>query len=696
MIEAAIHMKSLNVASLDSCALDLTPPPLVDEVWCKAIEFQEQYSELCNNLVGQKIYRVRTSTLLGFEKLFKKYWAGYDPEFWHHDKKYTVWVLNCELDSFIEDIYKYYFLRNIKRPQEVFKIYFHLNMIRNLKSQKRPKEASKRFYSEPSEQNYFYGLELSVIAEKIYESILENLTKEVKEFIEVKFCFGDLANVYFEEYSRFLTMAYFQPSLVTASYEVEMIWNVHRSFNLDYYRFCQNVFGKEIPYVSIERKMDLKVNVVKSYQKTLDLYVAMFKQTPVMLVWPTIDDFVNFGNFQGSWVSVVRVIESAQKVMEIYDSKDCRPADVIAAYYCWGKGLSTQKIKEYIESHKVFKYTEGKKAEKSSKSKTEKENKLNDKEKENKALSDPTGLMLLDEGSEPLEIKWQNTMQEVPKKSETIKTKKTLKDDEANEIDFDQKNRIDEKEKTHKDRKESKKNTNKKLDEGIEEEKKGSPKRGQKNKSPLKVEDHIKNKDKSPKKDHNLVDDSNEVKDKVKKTIKHKDKKESPLKQSVNLLEDSSLIESKHKNKKQSPLKDSKSPSKEPDQPDPIKKVPKNKKQSPVKDPANLPDEGDSVQNKEKHKKKTIKQNESPMRGENENKKPEILKYNADVDKRDHEDYYNEKADDDQKLDRKVKTMKNKEGKANKPDKISSKSKDNSFVHDKKIKNEDLLGLNDE
>ena len=684
MIEAAIYMKTSNSASMDTFVLDLTPPPLVDEVWCKAIEFPEQYSDLCNHLVGQKIYRVKTAKLTGFEKVFKKFWTDYDPEFWPHDKKYTIWVLNCELDSFIQEIYEYYFLRNLKKPQEVFKVYFHLNMIRNLKSQKRPKEASKRFYSEPNETNYFYGLDLSANAEKIYESVLENLTKEIKEFVEVKFCFGELANVYFEEYSRFLTMAYFQPSLVTASYEVEMIWNVHRSFNLDYYRFCQTVFGKEIPYESIERKIELKVNLVKGYQKTLDLYVALFKQTPVSLVWPTVDDFVGFGNFQGSWFSVVRIIESVQKVMEIYDSKECRPADVIAAYYCWGKGLSTQKIKDYIESRKVFKESEAKKPDKSSKS--EKENKHNDGGKENKSIKEPTGIILLDEGSEPIEIKWQNAFQETPRKSETIKTKKTLKDEEGNEIDLE--HRIDEKEKTHKERKESKKNTKKNLDEGVEEEKKGSPKRVQKNKSPLKGgEENNKIKDKSPKKEKNLVDENEEVKDKAKKTIKNKDRKESPLKQSANLLDDSSLIESKPKNKK-----DLKSPSKDKNQPEPIIKEPKNKKQSPVKDQANLLDDSDIVQEKEKHKKKSIKQTESPIREKKENKKPEILKYNEDLDKRDLE----KKVDDDEMLERKVKTMKNKEGKVDKKDKAGSKSKDNSFVHDKKVKNEDLLGLNEE
>ena len=357
LIETAAQFKKSPPLNNSPFASSLTPPPLVDELWSLAIQSGDHYNSLCQNLIGTYIHRKPQDQAEGFENFSVKYWPGYEKEFWKHDKKYTVWIFYEQFDKFLKQAYDYVYLReSLRTPQKVYEIHFHLNMIRSLLQSSRNKELAQRIYFDPNEYNSFYGLNIGENIEVIYESGLTNLTKPIRELIESKLYLGDFLVLYIEEYVKFLIMVYLQPELVTPSHELQVIWQIHRSLTVQYSEYCKLVFGKDIEFVSIDSKAERKLNVYKGYIKTYELYIAIFKQRPPALVWPPVEEWAHEGKSKGSWISLLRIIESIQQVINIYKTNEMNSSVVMSAYFHWGKNLKLEKFKSLIENKKVTRY----------------------------------------------------------------------------------------------------------------------------------------------------------------------------------------------------------------------------------------------------------------------------------------------------------------------------------------------------
>ena len=109
IIEAALEILLSNIKPENGKFISkVTPPPLVDEMWCLAILYTAKYKELCEYLVGGVIDRVQPLRLTHI-KLVKSLWPDYSKDFWQFERT-TVWVYNKDISYVLE-----YFYNEIKK-----------------------------------------------------------------------------------------------------------------------------------------------------------------------------------------------------------------------------------------------------------------------------------------------------------------------------------------------------------------------------------------------------------------------------------------------------------------------------------------------------------------------------------------------------------------------------------------------------
>ena len=329
-----------------------TPAPLIDELWCLSILYTQKYKELCELLVGAVIDRVPSKRLNGY-KLIKNIWPDYQQGFWNLDQNYVVWILNKDVNYFLN-----YFYDKIKEGARDNKIHVHKKAVKSeldkLHSYLEFKYTSVDIRKIPCQippSHTFYNPEKSTANPfDIYNQIFRSLPSTLGDQIKQKYSVGDKSLFYLQEYARFLTLIYFSKFTLTPSEEVDQVWHLHQSLTVAYREFCLRTFGRMIDHNPTVGGQEDTEKYSYYYTSTVEFYKFLFKESPPVGLWPPVDYRFNPENFVGCWYSLLRVYQCVLRVIDMH--RNTRPADVptevMGCYFSWtGKNLfhkTTYKI----------------------------------------------------------------------------------------------------------------------------------------------------------------------------------------------------------------------------------------------------------------------------------------------------------------------------------------------------------------
>ena len=314
-------------------------PPLVDEMWQLAILYTEKYRELCKALVGQVIYRVPHRRMLGTTEVFKPFMRFYDSSYYNHDRNNTIWVKHSQIQGLANRCYDYLF--SLKKGDRInvrfSKTRKHLNELKKYcESFHSQKNYSKWNSPIPKSHVYLNG-SIRASPTTLFDKIKARLPPGLSKVINKKYCTGSYSDLYINEYCRFLTLLYFTNTTLTPSEEVDLVWHTHQSMSLDYEKFCNFIYGKIVNHTPTTGGQSEDTKFRAYYYQTLEFYSFIFREPPVIALWPTPDDRFNPVNYQGCWISLYRMFNCSCRVVQMW--KNSPPeniaAEIASAYYTW-------------------------------------------------------------------------------------------------------------------------------------------------------------------------------------------------------------------------------------------------------------------------------------------------------------------------------------------------------------------------
>lgn len=330
-----------------------TPAPLIDEMWCLAILYSVKYKEFCKFLVGAVIDRVPTQKKHGFN-LMKNIWPDYDAGFYELDSEFVVWIYNKDIARFLD---LFYDIIKTKEENGIIQIPknlllgelkdFHSQIVRKYSDITIEQHPSETITSHP----FFNEAKLETV-EEIYNKIFLSIPPEVASVMQSKFCVGNKCQLYIKEYARFMTMIYFTKNTLTPSEQTDQVWHTHQSFTVDYRSFCMKIYGRFITHSPTVGGHKDTVKFTNYYEKTLDLYRFLFKSSPPEALWPCSEERFHPRNFVGSWYSLLRILQSVLRVIELY--KTVKPYSIsrtiMECYFSWtGRNLFSKE-----RNYKIF------------------------------------------------------------------------------------------------------------------------------------------------------------------------------------------------------------------------------------------------------------------------------------------------------------------------------------------------------
>jgi hypothetical protein len=188
----------------------------------------------------------------------------------------------------------------------------------------------------------YYNPDAKESLQNVYKNIKSQLPLNLSKIFRRKYCVGEKSSDYIKEYARFMTMLYFTNNPLTPSEEVDQVWHTHQCMTIEYRNFCRTIFGKfiyHIPTVGGESESTKHVNL---YDKTINFYCFLFKESPPIGLWPTTEDRFNPEKFIGSWFSLARLYQSVLRFIEMH--KETKPDDILfeilTCYFSWtGKNM---------------------------------------------------------------------------------------------------------------------------------------------------------------------------------------------------------------------------------------------------------------------------------------------------------------------------------------------------------------------
>ena len=322
---------------------ELTPPPLVDEMWQLAILYSDKYKELCNHMIGTMIHRKPRRQIDGFNSLFKESFPEYSRSFWTLDRDFTVWLPNKYIEQVLTKAYFYIIDQaeeyTLKIKPEDLETY--LIVIKSyIEDFIAAKDMTRDELIIPDNHFYYNGKTESV--NFITGKIKSLLPPSLNALISQKFCTSGLTEKYVEEYIRFLTLIYFSNTTLTPSEEVDQVWHVHQALTLEYEKFCDEIFGKFISHSPSTGGLENNERYKEIYRNTKEFYLFVFKENPNWELWPSVEERFKLRNFVGSWISLGRVVMAIFRVLQIYrlEKPDNIFVELMKCYFSWnGKNL---------------------------------------------------------------------------------------------------------------------------------------------------------------------------------------------------------------------------------------------------------------------------------------------------------------------------------------------------------------------
>lgn len=326
-------------------------------MWTLAILYSVKYKQLCEHLVGGYIDRVPSNEIVNLGS-FQKIWPDYDNFFFELDREHTVWILNKDIVAVLNNAFDK--VRNtciVGRTQiKSTSLNSEIGKIRAEIEGKYLKVSLNRPDSEILISHESYNEKTFGSPSEIYENVLGKLPSNLLEIIQSKLCIGHLAQIYLQEYARFMTLIYFSLDLLTPSEEVDQVWHIHQSLTVEYRNFCIDIYGKFIHHSPTVGGLADNEKYTKIYTATLQFYLFIFKENPPIGIWPCPKDRFNSQNFIGSWYSLLRIYQCIIRVLEMH--KTTRPTDVpteiMACYFMW-TGRNLFKTSSYtVVLHKEY------------------------------------------------------------------------------------------------------------------------------------------------------------------------------------------------------------------------------------------------------------------------------------------------------------------------------------------------------
>jgi hypothetical protein len=261
-------------------------PVLADKIWCLAILYSEKYSELSRRLADRNIDRASGQGRVNRE-IFRKILPDYPIEMHSLEEKFTVWVLYNDLDLVISQLFESIMKteHDLKLRIQFVTMVEHLENVTNvLKSKYTNRDLSKYESPIPSEHPYFVPTSNKTPLE-ISNIIFKLIPASIKIDLENKYS-KSLSEYLCEEYSRFMTMAYFTNNSLTPSEEIDQVWHLHQCETALYRDFCKQVYNKFIPHLPTSGGSEEDSKFLAYYENTLEFYRFLFKQNPIRAFWP--------------------------------------------------------------------------------------------------------------------------------------------------------------------------------------------------------------------------------------------------------------------------------------------------------------------------------------------------------------------------------------------------------------------------
>jgi hypothetical protein len=314
-------------------------PPLVDEIWQLAILYTEKYKELCKALVGRTIYRAPSKRLVGLTETFKPVWRFYDSSYWRYDRNFTVWVKTSQIQDFFSRCYEYFF--SLRKGNGIrirfLKIRKHLTALSKFLEMSHSQKNYSRWNSQIPSSHVYYNGTIRDNPGDILKKVVSKLPLVLKDLVNQKYCTGEYTDLYLQEYSRFMTLLYFTNTSLTPSEEVDQVWHIHQSLSFEYEKFCIGVYGKIINH-SPTTGGHLEDQKYKAYYfYTIEFYSFIFRETPVIALWPPTELRFSPGYYQGNWISLYRLFTCIARV--VFVLKGSHPQnlqrEIASAYYNW-------------------------------------------------------------------------------------------------------------------------------------------------------------------------------------------------------------------------------------------------------------------------------------------------------------------------------------------------------------------------
>jgi hypothetical protein len=350
IVEAATeYVLSSESASSLTFTTTVTPPPLIDEMWCLAILYSRKYQEMCTHLIGTVIDRMPYQAKLTHFDMFPLIWPEYDRSLWDMDRYYTTWIFNKHipyaLNGFIDTVLDF-FTNNVievKRNDLDFYLSQFQSVLVSIYSKK---DLSRPSITIPETHENLNPTVTGNIVD-LAKTIANLLPPELEPIMQDKYSIGQHAKIYLQEYSRFMALIYFTKITLTPSEEVDQVWHLHQSFTAHYRKFCDQVYGRFIHHSPTVGGRAETVKFSDFYGKTLGFYAFMFKEAPPVGIWPCCNCRFNPANFVGSWYSLLRMFMSILKAIEKNNGKlgENFADEVLRCYFAWtGKNLFKNRV----------------------------------------------------------------------------------------------------------------------------------------------------------------------------------------------------------------------------------------------------------------------------------------------------------------------------------------------------------------
>ncbi len=102
-----------------------------------------------------------------------------------------------------------------------------------------------------------------------------------------------------EEYKKFMFLICIAPHPLTPSDQVDQVWHLHLIYTESYWTdFCQHTLGQNIQHGPTKGGKQERDKYNNWYEKTLELYKAVFETEPPSDIWLPVDIRFREINFQ--------------------------------------------------------------------------------------------------------------------------------------------------------------------------------------------------------------------------------------------------------------------------------------------------------------------------------------------------------------------------------------------------------------